>query len=108
MITSPLARLRMPVLFMSALLVCLSCLPTISHARTLYHQDGTTTSYYDEDVDYESDDDDYEPVSYGAAEDARLQKQYDDYNAKHNLKTFSGLPLACKDQYCKKYVSGSY
>ena len=39
-------------------------------------------------------------------EQRRLQKQYDDYNAKHNLKPFGGLRPNCRDQYCTHSVSG--
>ncbi|APG03163.1 hypothetical protein BJI69_04080 [Luteibacter rhizovicinus DSM 16549] len=39
-------------------------------------------------------------------EKKRLQTQYDDYNEKHNLKPFGGLPRACKDQNCNEDVFG--
>jgi hypothetical protein len=65
-----------------------------------------------EDIDDDDDDDDGDEESnfdsgttISAAEDERLQKQFDDYNHKHNLKPFLGLPQACADQYCDRYIS---
>lgn len=35
-------------------------------------------------------------------EQRRLQKQFDDYNTKHNLKIHSGMPSPCRNVYCPR------